>query len=115
MKTQIYNGKILIPGGRWINGGSVVIIDDKIDEIYGHSRILRMSTKVSMPVAGISFPEVSTYMCTAEAAVILWKRQRKPSRQLLWFIADMVPRLCSPLFHLPQKKQSAQPPRFAPE
>lgn len=39
MKTQIYNGKILIPGGRWINGGSVVIIDDKIDEIYGHSRI----------------------------------------------------------------------------
>ena len=39
MKTQIYNGKILIPGGRWINGGSVVIIDDKIDEIYGLSLI----------------------------------------------------------------------------
>ncbi|MDE5928865.1 MAG: amidohydrolase family protein, partial [Muribaculaceae bacterium] len=39
MITQIYNGKILIPGGRWINGGSVVIKDDKIDEIYSHSRL----------------------------------------------------------------------------
>lgn len=38
--TQIYNGKILIPGGRWINGGSVIIKDDKIAEIYSHSRIL---------------------------------------------------------------------------
>lgn len=40
MKTQIYNGKVLIPGGRWIHGGSVVIIDDRIDEIYSHSRLL---------------------------------------------------------------------------
>ena len=39
MLTQIYNGKILIPGGRWVNGGSVVIEDDKIKEIYSHSRI----------------------------------------------------------------------------
>ena len=39
MITQIYNGKILIPGGRWINGGSIVIKDDKIDEIYSHSRL----------------------------------------------------------------------------
>ena len=40
MLTQIYNGKILIPGGRWVNGGSVVIEDDKIKEIYSHSRII---------------------------------------------------------------------------
>lgn len=40
MKTQIYNGKVLIPGGRWIHGGSVVITDDRIDEIYSHSRLL---------------------------------------------------------------------------
>ena len=40
MVTQIYNGKVLIPGGKWINGGSVVIVDDKIAEIYSHSRIL---------------------------------------------------------------------------
>ena len=39
MLTQIYNGKILIPGGRWVNGGSVVIEDDKIKDIYSHSRI----------------------------------------------------------------------------
>lgn len=40
MLTQIYNGKILIPGGRWINGGSVLVKDDKIAEIYSHSRLL---------------------------------------------------------------------------
>lgn len=40
MITQIYNGKVLIPGGRWINGGSVLIKDDKIDDIYNHSRVL---------------------------------------------------------------------------
>ena len=39
MTTQIYNGKILIPGGRWIDGGSVVIADGRIDDIYAHSRI----------------------------------------------------------------------------
>lgn len=38
MVTQIYNGKILIPGGHWINGGSVILKDDKIEEIYSHSR-----------------------------------------------------------------------------
>lgn len=40
MITQIYNGKVLIPGGKWINGGSVLVKDDKIAEIYSHSRIL---------------------------------------------------------------------------
>lgn len=30
----------MIPGGRWINGGSVIIKDDKIAEIYSHSRIV---------------------------------------------------------------------------
>lgn len=40
MITQIFNGKVLIPGGRWINGGSVVINDGKIAEIYSHSRVL---------------------------------------------------------------------------
>lgn len=39
MITQIYNGKILIPGGRWVNSGSVVIKDTVIDEIYSHSRV----------------------------------------------------------------------------
>ena len=39
MTTQIYNGKVLIPGGRWINGGSVVIKDDQIADIYSHSRL----------------------------------------------------------------------------
>lgn len=45
MKTQIYNGKVLIPGGRWIHGGSVVITDDRIDEIYSHSRLLENMDK----------------------------------------------------------------------
>lgn len=40
MITQIFNGKVLIPGGKWINGGSVVVKDDKIAEIYSHSRVL---------------------------------------------------------------------------
>ena len=39
MITQIYNGKVLIPGGKWINGGSVVINDYTIADIYSHSRI----------------------------------------------------------------------------
>lgn len=29
----------MIPGGRWINGGSVVIKDDQIADIYSHSRL----------------------------------------------------------------------------
>lgn len=45
MKTQIYNGKVLIPGGRWIHGGSVVITDDRIAEIYSHSRLLENMDK----------------------------------------------------------------------
>lgn len=40
MLTQIYNGKVLIPGGRWVNGGSVVINGTTISEIYSHSRII---------------------------------------------------------------------------
>ena len=40
MLTQIYNGKILIPGGRWVNGGSVVMDGSAIAEIYSHSRIM---------------------------------------------------------------------------
>lgn len=39
MITQIYNGNILIPGGVWVNGGSVVIKDSKIIDIYRHSRL----------------------------------------------------------------------------
>lgn len=38
MLTQIYNGKILIPGARWIDCGSVVIRDSHIEDIYSHSR-----------------------------------------------------------------------------
>ena len=38
MKTQILNGDVLIPGGRWIHGGSVLLVDDKIAEIYSHSK-----------------------------------------------------------------------------
>ncbi len=51
MITQIFNGKILIPGGRWINGGSVVIKDGKIAEIYSHSRVLE-SADVSVNAGG---------------------------------------------------------------
>ena len=40
MLTQIYNGNVLIPGGRWVRGGSVLIKDSMIAEIYSHSRIL---------------------------------------------------------------------------
>lgn len=40
MITQIYNGNILIPGGMWIHGGSVIIKDSTIEEICNHSRIL---------------------------------------------------------------------------
>ena len=40
MLTQIYNGKVLIPGGRWVNNGSVLIKDSEIVEVYGHSRIV---------------------------------------------------------------------------
>ncbi len=40
MLTQIYNGKVLIPGGRWVNNGSVLIKDSEIGEVYGHSRIV---------------------------------------------------------------------------
>lgn len=39
MLTQIYNGKILIPGGRWITGGSVVIEGTQIKDVYSHSRL----------------------------------------------------------------------------
>jgi len=40
MLTQIYNGKVLIPGDRWVNNGSVLIKDSEIVEVYGHSRIV---------------------------------------------------------------------------
>ncbi len=38
MITQIFNGDILIPGGQWVKGGSVVIKDSAIADIYRHSR-----------------------------------------------------------------------------
>ena len=40
MLTQIYNGKVLVPGGRWVNGGSVLIEDTQIKEVYSHSRLV---------------------------------------------------------------------------
>lgn len=40
MLTQIYNGKVLVPGGRWVNNGSVIIKDTEIVEVLGHSRIM---------------------------------------------------------------------------
>ncbi|MDE6206344.1 MAG: N-acetylglucosamine-6-phosphate deacetylase [Muribaculaceae bacterium] len=39
MRTQIYNGDVLIADGRWIHGGSVMIEDDKIVEVLNHSKI----------------------------------------------------------------------------
>lgn len=56
MITQIYNGKILIPGGKWINGGSVLIKDDKIAEIYCHSRILDNVDKSINAAGGYVLP-----------------------------------------------------------
>lgn len=38
MKTQILNGDLLTSEGRWIKGGSVVINDHTIDNLYPHSR-----------------------------------------------------------------------------
>lgn len=39
MITQIYNGTVLLPGGSWLHGGSVLIKDDKIVDVYRHSRL----------------------------------------------------------------------------
>lgn len=56
MTTQIYNGKILIPGGRWIDGGSVVIADGRIDDIYAHSRIFENIGKAIDAEGGYVLP-----------------------------------------------------------
>lgn len=56
MITQIYNGKVLIPGGRWVNGGSVVIKDHMIAEIYSHSRILENVDKTINAGGGYILP-----------------------------------------------------------
>ena len=56
MITQIYNGKILIPGGRWIDGGSVVIKDSTITEIYSHSRQLENIDKTVNAGGGYILP-----------------------------------------------------------
>ncbi|WP_300300320.1 N-acetylglucosamine-6-phosphate deacetylase [uncultured Muribaculum sp.] len=39
MMRQIYNGKILLPGGIWIEGGSVVVDNGTIAEVCNHSRL----------------------------------------------------------------------------
>lgn len=44
MLTQIYNGTILTPEG-WINGGSVIIDDDRISEVTRSSRTIPQADK----------------------------------------------------------------------
>lgn len=56
MLTQIFNGNILIPGGRWIQGGSVLIRDTKIEEIYSHSRLLENVDKTINAGGGYIIP-----------------------------------------------------------
>lgn len=56
MKTQIYNGNILIPGGKWIKGGSVVIKDSTIVEIYSHSRVIENIDKTVNAGGGYIMP-----------------------------------------------------------
>lgn len=46
MMTQIYNGKILLPSGNWLNGGSILIRNGKIIEIFRHSRIAEGVDKI---------------------------------------------------------------------
>ena len=73
MTTQIYNGKILIPGGRWIDGGSVVIADGRIDNIYAHSRIFDNIDKTIDAEGDTCCPEALTCTYMAEVAATLWK------------------------------------------
>lgn len=74
MTTQIYNGKILIPGGRWIDGGSVVIADGRIDDIYAHSRIFENIGKAIDAEGGDTCcPEALTCTYMEEGAATLWK------------------------------------------
>lgn len=40
MTTQLYNGKVLAPGGTWIDGGSIVVENGRIAEVCRHSRRL---------------------------------------------------------------------------
>ena len=75
MLTQIYNGKVLIPGGRWVNNGSVLIKDSEIVEVYGHSRIVE--GEVLMPEAATFFRAVLIFMFTAEVAATLWRPRKK--------------------------------------
>lgn len=56
MTTQIYNGNILIPGGKWIKGGSVVIKDSTIAEIYSHSRVIENIDKTVNAGGGYIMP-----------------------------------------------------------
>lgn len=56
MLTQIYNGNVLIPGGRWVRGGSVLIKDSMIAEIYSHSRILEGVDRAVNAAGGYILP-----------------------------------------------------------
>lgn len=56
MLTQIYNGKILIPGGRWIKGGSVTVVDGRIDDIWNHSRLCEHADRLIDAQGGYVLP-----------------------------------------------------------
>lgn len=56
MITQIYNGKILAPEGKWINDGSIIIVDDKIAEVCDNSRILENVDKIIDAKGGYVMP-----------------------------------------------------------
>ena len=79
MITQIYNGNILIPGGVWVNGGSVVIKDSKIIDIYRHSRLCEGVDKAINAGGGYVLP--GGIICHAPASA---------SRSLLPIVTETV-------------------------
>lgn len=56
MVTQIYNGDILIPGGKWVKGGSVIIKDSTIVDICSNSRLVEYANKYIDAAGGYVLP-----------------------------------------------------------
>lgn len=56
MLTQIYNGSVLLPGGRWLKGGSVIIEGHRIAEVCAHSRLVENADKLIDARGGYVMP-----------------------------------------------------------
>lgn len=56
MLTNIYNGRILLPDGRWLNGGSVVVDGSRIAEISENSRIVENADRIIDAGGGYVMP-----------------------------------------------------------